>query len=55
MKANKSIATLGTAEALLFYAVGLWAFAGTRVTAQVFYSLQDTTIRCLIKNLFEMF
>lgn len=35
-------ATLGTAEALLFYAVGLWAFAGVRVTAQVFYSLQDT-------------
>jgi len=25
-------ATLGTAEALLFYSVGLWAFAGTRVT-----------------------
>ncbi len=35
-------ATLGTAEALLFYAIGLWAFAGTRVTAQTFYSLQDT-------------
>ena len=35
-------ATLGTAEALLFYSVGLWAFAGTRVTAQTFYALQDT-------------
>lgn len=35
-------ATLGTAEALLYYAIGLWAFAGTRVTAQAFYSLQDT-------------
>ena len=35
-------ATLGTADALLFYSVGLWAFAGTRVTAQVFYSLKDT-------------
>lgn len=35
-------ATLGTAKALLYYAVGLWAFAGTRVTAQAFYSLQDT-------------
>ncbi len=35
-------ATLGTADALLFYSVGLWAFAGTRITAQVFYSLQDT-------------
>ncbi|HLA50810.1 MAG TPA: lipid II flippase MurJ, partial [Thermodesulfobacteriota bacterium] len=35
-------ATLGTADALLFYSVGLWAFTGTRITAQVFYSLQDT-------------
>lgn len=35
-------ATLGTADALLFYSVGLWAFAGTRITAQVFYSLKDT-------------
>ncbi|MDD5433920.1 MAG: murein biosynthesis integral membrane protein MurJ [Nitrospira sp.] len=35
-------ATLGTADALLYYSVGLWAFAGTRVTAQVFYSLKDT-------------
>jgi len=35
-------ATIGTAGALMYYAVGLWAFAGTRVTAQAFYSLQDT-------------
>ncbi len=35
-------ATLGTADALLYYSIGLWAFAGTRITAQVFYSLQDT-------------
>jgi putative peptidoglycan lipid II flippase len=34
--------TLGTAEALLFYAVGLWAFAGVRIVSQAFYSLQDT-------------
>jgi putative peptidoglycan lipid II flippase len=36
------VSTLGTASALLFYAVGLWAFAGVRVVAQAFYSLQDT-------------
>ena len=41
-KAFDYTATVGTAEALLFYSVGLWAFAGTRVTAQAFYSLQDT-------------
>ncbi len=34
--------TLGTAAALLYYAVGLWAFAGVRVLSQAFYSLQDT-------------
>ncbi len=34
--------TLGTAAALLYYAVGLWAFAGVRIVAQAFYSLQDT-------------
>jgi putative peptidoglycan lipid II flippase len=36
------ISTLGTATALLYYAVGLWAFAGVRVVSQAFYSLQDT-------------
>ncbi len=36
------ISTLGTAAALLFYAVGLWAFAGVRIVAQAFYALQDT-------------
>ncbi|HZX47629.1 MAG TPA: murein biosynthesis integral membrane protein MurJ, partial [Nitrospirota bacterium] len=35
-------ATLGTADALLYYSVGLWAFTGTRITAQAFYSMQDT-------------
>lgn len=34
--------TLGTASAMLYYAVGLWAFAGVRIVAQAFYSLQDT-------------
>ncbi len=36
------LSTLGTASALLYYAVGLWAFAGVRVLSQAFYSLQDT-------------
>src|SRR5579863_28391 len=35
-------ATEGTAEAVLFYAAGLWAFAGVRVVVPAFYSLQDT-------------
>ncbi len=36
------ISTLGTAAAILYYSVGLWAFAGVRIMAQAFYSLQDT-------------
>jgi putative peptidoglycan lipid II flippase len=36
------ISTMGTATALLYYAAGLWAFAGVRVVSQGFYSLQDT-------------
>jgi len=36
------VSTAGTADAVLFYAVGLWAFAGVRIVAQAFYSLQDT-------------
>jgi putative peptidoglycan lipid II flippase len=34
-------ATIGTAEAVLYYALGLWAFAGVRIVLQAFYSLQD--------------
>ena len=34
--------TLGTAYALLFYAMGLWAYSGVRITNAAFYSLQDT-------------
>ncbi len=30
------------AEAVLYYAVGLWAFSGVRIVVSVFYSLQDT-------------
>ncbi len=35
-------ATLGTADALFFYALGLWAFAGIRIVVPVFYAMQDT-------------
>ncbi|MBU4581760.1 MAG: murein biosynthesis integral membrane protein MurJ [Proteobacteria bacterium] len=34
--------TLLTAQALLCYAVGLWAFSTIRIIVAVFYSLQDT-------------
>lgn len=34
--------TLLTAEALLYYSLGLWAIAGTRIILPTFYSLQDT-------------
>ncbi len=37
-----AIATSGTADAVLFYAVGLWAFAGVRIVVPVYYALQDT-------------
>lgn len=35
-------ATLGTATALLYYSLGLWAFAGVRIAVPAFYSMQDT-------------
>jgi putative peptidoglycan lipid II flippase len=35
-------ATAHTAQALLFYAVGLWAFSVIRIIVAVFYALQDT-------------
>jgi putative peptidoglycan lipid II flippase len=37
-----SFTTIMTAQALLFYSVGLWAFAALRVFVSAFYSLQDT-------------
>jgi len=37
-----AIATSGTADAVLFYALGLWAFAGIRIAVPVFYAMQDT-------------
>jgi putative peptidoglycan lipid II flippase len=35
--------TVQTADALLYYAVGLWAFSLIRVIVPAFYALQDTT------------
>jgi putative peptidoglycan lipid II flippase len=34
--------TVLTAQALLYYAVGLWAYSAVRVIVSAFYSLQDT-------------
>jgi len=34
--------TYFTAEALFYYAVGLWAFSGVRIVVSTFYALQDT-------------
>jgi len=36
--------TLLTADALLYYTLGLWAFSSVRVSVSAFYSLQDTRI-----------
>lgn len=36
------MATVGTAQALLFYSTGIWAVVGVRVVTAGFYSLQDT-------------
>lgn len=35
-------ATIGTAEALLFYSIGIWSVVGVRVITSGFYSMQDT-------------
>jgi putative peptidoglycan lipid II flippase len=35
-------ATRGTAEALLFYSIGIWSIVGVRVMTATFYSMQDT-------------
>jgi len=40
--AFSALSTKMTAQALLYYAVGLVAFAGVRIIVPVFYSLQDT-------------
>lgn len=37
-----SAATIGTADALMFYSVGIWSMVGVRVITATFYSMQDT-------------
>ncbi|MDJ0987673.1 MAG: murein biosynthesis integral membrane protein MurJ [Desulfobacterales bacterium] len=37
-----SQATLLTAQALLYYAIGLWAFSAVRIVAATFFALKDT-------------
>jgi putative peptidoglycan lipid II flippase len=37
-------ATQGTAEALLFYSLGIWSVVGVRIVTAAFYSLQDTRL-----------
>jgi putative peptidoglycan lipid II flippase len=36
------VSTQGVSAAILYYALGLWAFAGVRIVSQAFYALQDT-------------
>lgn len=36
------VATAGTADALLFYSLGIWAIVGVRIVTASFYSMQDT-------------
>ncbi len=49
-------ATVMTAKALLYYALGLWAIAGVRTLVPAFYALKDTwsplkiAILCLVAN-----
>ncbi len=35
-------ATRGTASAVVFYAIGLWAFGAIRIVVSAFYAMQDT-------------
>jgi putative peptidoglycan lipid II flippase len=37
-------ATQGTADALLFYSLGIWSVVGVRVVTAAFYSMQDTKV-----------
>jgi putative peptidoglycan lipid II flippase len=37
-----TLATTKTAQALLFYSLGIWAIVGVRVMTSTFYSMQDT-------------
>jgi len=48
------LATQMTSEALLYYALGLWAFSAVRIVVSIFYSLQDakTPVKVAIVSLF---
>lgn len=35
-------ATIGTAQALLYYSLGIWSVVGVRVVTSTFYAMQDT-------------
>jgi len=48
------LATNGVASAVLYYTIGLWAFAGVRVVVPVFYALQDTKTPVIVA-VFSMF
>ncbi len=37
------VATAGTAQALLFYSMGIWSIVGVRIVTAGFYSMQDTS------------
>jgi putative peptidoglycan lipid II flippase len=37
-----AMATIGSAQAVLYYSLGLCAYAGVKITAPVFYAFQDT-------------
>ncbi|MCX7982370.1 MAG: murein biosynthesis integral membrane protein MurJ [Syntrophales bacterium] len=56
--AFSAVDTYLTAEALLYYTLGLWAFSSVRIAASAFYSLNDTktpmkgAIVALLVNLF---
>lgn len=41
----------GTATALMYYSVGLWAFACVRIVVSVFYAMQDTRTPVLVGSL----
>jgi putative peptidoglycan lipid II flippase len=43
-----AVTTSNTAEALIFYAVGLWGISGAKFLAPVFYAMEDTKTPVLV-------
>ncbi|MPZ75549.1 MAG: murein biosynthesis integral membrane protein MurJ [Deltaproteobacteria bacterium] len=41
-------ATVNSAQALIFYSLGLWSISGTKLVAPVFYAMQDTKTPVLV-------